>query len=102
MGLHDTEIGYWAHPAARDKGVTTRAVALVVRHAFIDVEDGGLGFDRVFLKAAASNPSSQRVAQKNGFTEVGRERSKELLGDGKLDDLVVFDLLREEWAAHQH
>ncbi len=82
--------------------MTTRAVALVVRHAFIDVEDGGLGFDRVFLKAAASNPGSQRVAEKNGFTEVGRERSKELLGDGKLDDLVVFDLLREEWAAHQH
>jgi RimJ/RimL family protein N-acetyltransferase len=79
----------------------TQAVGLVVRHAFIAIEDGGLGLDRVFLKAAASNPASQQVARNNGFTESGRERGSERLGDGTVDDMVVFDLLRDEWAARQ-
>jgi RimJ/RimL family protein N-acetyltransferase len=101
VGLRDAEIGYWAHPEGRGRGVVTQAVGLVVRHAFIAIEDGGLGLDRVFLKAAASNPASQQVARNNGFTESGRERGSERLGDGTVDDMVVFDLLRDEWAARQ-
>jgi hypothetical protein len=35
------------------------------------------------------------------MTECGRERRSELLGDGSYDDLVVFDLLRDEWLSRQ-
>jgi RimJ/RimL family protein N-acetyltransferase len=101
MGRRDAEIGYWAHPDARGRGVTSEAVGLLIRHAFIDIEDGGLGFERLFLKAAATNPGSQHIARVNGMTECGRERGAELLSDGSVDDLVVFDLLRDEWAARQ-
>jgi RimJ/RimL family protein N-acetyltransferase len=101
IGRDEAEIGYWAHPDARGRGVTTEAVALLIRHAFLDIEDGGLGFRRLFLKAAGSNPASQHIARANHMTECGRERGAETLGDGTVDDLVVFDLLRDEWTARR-
>jgi RimJ/RimL family protein N-acetyltransferase len=81
--------------------VTSEAVRLLIRHAFIDPEDGGLGLDRVFLKAAETNPASQHIARVNGMTEYGRERGSERLGDGSVVDMVLFDLLRDEWLARQ-
>lgn len=90
-------IGYWAHAEARGRGLMTEALRRAVRHAFIDRLDGGLRLDRLALRAAASNTASQRVALRAGFTETGRDRSVERLGDGTLDDLVRFDLLRSEW-----
>lgn len=101
MGRGQAEIGYWAHPGIRGRGMTTEAVGLLIRHAFIDAEDGGLGYQRLFLKAAGSNAASQHIARANGMKECGREREGELLGDGQVDDLVVFDLLRGEWMARQ-
>ncbi len=101
LDMREAEIGYWTHPDARRRGVTSEAVAMLVRHAFIEAEDGGMGFDRVFLKAAASNPASQQVARRNGLLETGLERGAERLGDGTPDDLVVFDLLRSEWESRQ-
>jgi RimJ/RimL family protein N-acetyltransferase len=91
------EVGYWMHPDGRGWGLMKEAVSLVVRHAFLDVADGGLGMHRVFLKAALGNTASQKVARGNGFSECGRERQAETLGDGSRDDLLVFDLLPLEW-----
>lgn len=91
-------VGYWLHPDARGRGVLTEALRLAVRHAFVDVADGGLGLERLALRAAGRNTASQAVARRVGFTEVGRDRRAERLGDGTFDDLVRFDLLAEEWA----
>ena len=93
------EIGYWLHPDARGRGVMSRAVGLVVRHAFIAREDGGLGRIRLRLNAADGNLASQQIARTNGFVEVGRDRLAEPLGDGTFADLVRFDLLVDEWNA---
>lgn len=95
----NAEIGYWTHPDARGRGVMTEAVSLAARHAFAPRVDGGLGLHRLFLKAAAGNAASQQVARANGFTEYGRERAAERLGDGTYADMVLFDLLRDEWEA---
>lgn len=86
------EIGYWLHPDARGRGVMREAVALAVRHAFIDVEDGGLGLDKIRLVAAVDNTASRRVAELNGFREVGTERAGTTCRDGK-HDAVVYDRL---------
>jgi RimJ/RimL family protein N-acetyltransferase len=93
------EIGYWAHPDARGRGVMTEAVRLAIRHAFIPREDGGLGRQRLQLIAADGNPASQHIARANGFVEVGRDRQAERLGDGTFADLLRFDLLVDEWPA---
>lgn len=94
MGRHSAEIGYWAHPTARRRGVTSEAVGLLVRHAFNT--GSGLGLRRLFIKAADGNNASARVALANGFTRYGTERRAEPLGDGSYADMALFDLLSDE------
>jgi RimJ/RimL family protein N-acetyltransferase len=93
---HEAEIGYWAHPDARGRGVMTEALQLAVRHAVVPVEEGGLGLPRVGLKAATGNVASHRVAQRAGFRPVGVERRIDPLPDGSTDDLLSYDVLAEE------
>jgi len=90
------EVGYWAHPDARGRGVTTEGVRLAVRHALLPTEDGGLGLPRVLLRAAEGNLASLRVAEKAGFTRTGRDRAANLLRDGSRGDHLRFDLLADE------
>jgi RimJ/RimL family protein N-acetyltransferase len=57
------EVGYWLAPGARGRGVATRATRLLCRFAFEH-----LGACRVGLMAAATNPGSNAVARRLGFT----------------------------------
>ena len=54
-------VAYWVAPAARGRGVATRAVRLLVAYAW------ELGLDRVTLWARADNTGSRRVAERAGF-----------------------------------
>ena len=85
------EVGYWAHPAVRGRGMISEAVRLVPPTP--SVRRGGRA------RAAAARPqgrggngASQHVAESNGFQRTGKQRQAERLGDG-YDDLVDFDLL---------
>jgi len=92
------EVGYWTHPAARGRGVMTQACRLAVRHAFVPVEDGGLGLERVAILHAEGNIGSQRVIERTGFALVGRERRAARLRDGRLVDNLAYDMVAEEFA----
>jgi RimJ/RimL family protein N-acetyltransferase len=91
------EVGYWVHPAARGRGVGTEATRLALRHAFVPTHDGGLGLGRVRGVAAVDNAASRRVLEKASLVEQGRERRGTLLGDGTRADVVVLDVLAEEF-----
>jgi len=91
-GQAGAEIGYWAHPDARGRGVMTEAVRLAARHAFVDEVDGGLGLPKVRLVSAVDNTASRRVAEANGFREAGTERLGTLCRDGR-HDAVIYDLV---------
>lgn len=95
-GLDPTggEIGYWAHPDARGRGVTTTAVRAVVAHAFIPVADGGLGRNRLQIGAAWGNAASRHVAENAGFTLVGHFHQDGVLGDGTYDDGALYERCR--------
>lgn len=95
----EAELGYWAHPDARGRGVVKEAARLAVRHAFIPVEDGGLGLGRISLRAAAGNQASLAIARSVGFREIGIQRAIDPQPDGTIDDLVEFDLLVSEFTA---
>lgn len=97
-GDGSAEVGYWAHPQARGRGVMTRACAAVVRHCFVSVEDGGLGCRLVRAYAADGNAASVQVLRNNGFVETGRRRRAKPMRDGTYRDLLHFDLLAAEWA----
>lgn len=93
----DAEVGYLSHPSSRGRGSTTAACALVVRHAFIPVEEGGLGLRRLKAFIAEGNTASRRVVERNGFVETGRHRADTRLGDGRWVDTVCYDLLTAEY-----
>ena len=79
------EIGYWAHPDGRGRGVVAEAVGLVTRHA----RDSGLA-NSLLIRCAAGNAASRRVAERAGYREVGIQPAAEPLRDGQLADLVLY------------
>ena len=87
------EVGYWAHPDARGRGVMTEAVRLAARHAFIEEADGGLGLHRLTAFAAVDNTASRHVLEVNGFVQTGLEHRAVVVRDG-LHDSVGHELLR--------
>jgi len=89
----NAELGYWAHPDARGRGLVTEAVRLAVEHAFGLKAEGGLGCHRVQLGASWGNAGSRAIAERLGFTQVGHFRLDGRLGDGTYEDGAWYDLL---------
>jgi RimJ/RimL family protein N-acetyltransferase len=79
------EIGYWAHPDARGRGVVGEAVRLVTGHA----KESGLAAS-LLIRCASSNTASRRVAEGAGYREIGIQPASEPVGDGTLADLVLY------------
>ena len=90
------ELGYWTHPAARGRRMTTAGVQLVARYAVLGHDRGGFGLTRVVIRVAEGNIASHRVALGAGFHLSGRDRGAELLRDGTAQDLVRYDVLAGE------
>jgi RimJ/RimL family protein N-acetyltransferase len=84
------EFGYWAVPAFRGRGYTTRAVRLMARWAL-----EGLGVARLQLGTMPGNAASERVAEKVGFQREGTLRA---LFDqrGVRRDVLMWSLLPGE------
>jgi RimJ/RimL family protein N-acetyltransferase len=64
------EIGYVVAPAARGKGVATRAVRLLTEWGFAE-----LGLERIELWIDITNSGSERVAERAGYLREGVLRS---------------------------
>jgi RimJ/RimL family protein N-acetyltransferase len=79
------EIGYWAHPQARGRGLVTEAVRLVTGY----VHSARLA-KSIVIRCAAQNFASRHVAEVAGYREVGRLPDAEPVGDGKLSELVLY------------
>ena len=83
------EVGYWLAHDARGHGHATRAVLRICAWGF-----QALGLERIALLTATGNVTSQRVAERAGFTREAVLRSYLLSKQGRLD-MVVFGLLPE-------
>jgi RimJ/RimL family protein N-acetyltransferase len=84
------EVGYWLSGEARGEGHMTRAVELITDWGFVH-----LGLHRIDLVAATGNPTSQRVAERCGFTREAVLRSYMFSKNGR-DDMVAFGLLASD------
>lgn len=91
VSLDFAEVGYWAHPDARGRGMMTAATRLATTYAFEEV-----GVRRVALLAALENTASRHVAEACGFTLTGHERLGTTLRTGRAD-VALYDVLAEEW-----
>jgi RimJ/RimL family protein N-acetyltransferase len=95
MAHGSAEVGYWAHPSARGRGVMSEAVRLAVGWALRAGDEGGLGLRRLLLRASVPNAASRHVAQSAGFRETGVEHEVTRLGDGSWADDVRYELLAD-------
>ncbi|WP_137293193.1 GNAT family N-acetyltransferase [Nocardioides dongxiaopingii] len=91
----ECEIGYWAHPDARGRGVVRAAVETVTSWSFAD-----LGLSRVRIVAAVDNAASCHVAEACGFRRTGEERLATRVRTG-LADVALYDVLAPEWPTRQ-
>lgn len=98
VGLNDVrptwglaELGYMLHPDAWGSGYTTDAARRLVRYAF---EDRRL--HKVKANAFDTNPASQRVLEKVGFSQEGTFREHAYVR-GEYVDVHRYGLLAEEF-----
>ncbi|MBX3358803.1 MAG: GNAT family N-acetyltransferase [Phycisphaeraceae bacterium] len=87
------ELGYWVAPERWNRGVATEMSGAAVRFGF-EV----LGLRRIHAGYYKRNAASGRVLAKLGFVEEGCRRGH-VVRFGRVEDLVVTGLMREEWDA---
>ena len=85
------EIGYWLSAEQQGKGIMTRCVERLIRHAFDD-----LSLNRITIPVAVENQPSRAVAERLGFRREGVLREAEWLYDHFVDH-VLYALVRSEW-----
>lgn len=86
-------VGYWLGREYWGRGYGTEAVSLLVRHAF-----RWLGLEKLWARVYEPNVASRRVLEKNGFRLAGRLRRHVYAPGIGVVDLLLYELLREEWA----
>ncbi len=86
------EVGYWAHPEARGRGLTTEATRLVLRHGFEE-----LGLEIIRAIAAVENTASRRVIEQSGMRLWGVERRGTQVRSGWVD-AARYDVTRTEFS----
>lgn len=91
-GSRTWEVGYSMHPELRGRGVMTRAVRLVVDHAF-----GDLDALAVTWRCGAGNFASWRAVWAAGFAFDGVWRRMHRGSFGGSDNLWLGSLTRAEW-----
>lgn len=85
-----TDLGYWLVEQFTHKGIMTSCALVLVKLAFEKMM-----INRVTIKCAVNNASSEKVALRLGFKFEGIERQGERNGY-QFIDLKVFSLLKEE------
>jgi ribosomal-protein-serine acetyltransferase len=85
------EIGYWVRSDQTGQGVGTEVTAALVQAGF-----ERMGLHKVILRIAVGNESSERIADKLGFTREGVLR-EELMIRGAWVDHTIYSLLEHEW-----
>ena len=102
VGLIDLVVERWPHRDAFigigigeradwGKGYGSDAMRLILRYAFDE-----LNLHRVTLTVFEYNERAIHTYRKLGFQEEGRQRQR-LRRDGRLWDMLVMGLLKEEW-----
>lgn len=87
----NAEIGYWLGESFVRRGVMTKAVRVLVDHAFERMD-----LNRVEIRAATGNLASRGVAEKLAFVHEGTIREKEWVND-RFVDHEIYGMLKRDW-----
>ena len=81
--FQSANLGYWVDAGRNGRGLATRAVGVLVAHAF-----GPLGLHRLQAGTLVDNVASQRVLEKNRFERIGLARNYLHIGGAWRDHLL--------------
>lgn len=98
IGLHpqadiqckNAELGYWLGEPFWGKGIITSAVIQMVDYGFKTFD-----IDRIFARPFGTNPASQKVLEKAGFTLEAR-LEKTLFKNGEYLDELIYAVRRKK------
>jgi len=85
------EIGYWLAPSHRGRGIMTRCVLAMMRHAF-----ESMGLNRVEIRVVVGNRDSAAIPERMALRQEGVLREAYWLYDG-YRDVAVYSMLAREW-----
>jgi ribosomal-protein-serine acetyltransferase len=86
------ELAYFIDKNFEGKGIITKAVSHVIRFCFNE-----LRMNKVFICTSKINMGSQRIATKQGFQQEGILREEFKNGEGILEDIIYFGLLKSDY-----
>ncbi|MES2487502.1 MAG: GNAT family protein [Bacteroidota bacterium] len=90
--INKCEFGYFIDKDFEGRGITTQLVANTLAFCF-----DTLGMNKVYICTSTINTASQKVALKNGFVQEGVLRREFKNGQGILEDIVYFGLLKSDY-----
>lgn len=90
--INKCELAYFVDKDFEGKGVITKAVGDLLAICFDE-----LGMNKVYICTSLVNHGSQRVALKHGFTREGILREEFRNGEGELEDILYFGLLKTDY-----
>lgn len=98
IGLHQidwqnklTSIGYFLAKKAEGRGIMTRSVQGLLRHAFNE-----LHLNRVEIRCGENNRKSRAIPERLGFIIEGKIRDGEQLSS-YFHDLIIYSMLARDW-----
>lgn len=86
----NAELGYWLAEPYWGKGITVKAIAMILKFAF-----GNYDIERVFARPFGSNKASQRVLEKSGFLLEARIVNS-IFKNGKFQDELIYGFRRSD------
>ncbi|MFT3794596.1 GNAT family N-acetyltransferase [Flavobacterium sp.] len=86
------ELAYFIDKDFEGQGIISQAVSQTIDFCFSE-----LGMNKVFICTSKINMASQRIATKHGFSHEGILREEFKSGEGQLEDVMYFGLLKSEW-----
>jgi ribosomal-protein-serine acetyltransferase len=91
LNILKCELAYFIDKDFEGKGITTKAVGETIAFCLNELE-----MNKVFICTSLVNKASQRIAIKHGFKQEGILREEFKNGEGVLEDVVYWGLLKSE------
>ena len=92
LKISKCELFYFIDKDFEGKGIVSNAVSKTINFCFKDLK-----MNKIFICTSKINFGSQQIALKNAFQQEGMLREEFKNGDGILEDIVYFGLLRKEY-----
>ncbi len=91
------ELAYFIDKDFEGKGVISEAVSDVIKICF-----NNLMLNKVFICTSKINIASQQIALKHGFQQEGILRKEFKNGNGVLEDIIYFGLLKSDYYTNEN